>query len=236
MEMTREAIIAADPVAGAEIFDKWFAAPPTHFLRYAIRKYGLDKRSVVDVGSSYGHALRRFGPGSYGVEMNPEAAEWARSIGLTTYCGDMESIDAPKVSAAWCRDVLEHVDSPHLLMRSLSRVLEDDGLAFLALPLTNYGRFLGRFSRRFRGYAAADHVNFFTATTLHWTIERAGFEVVEMTMGFGPLVDKLALSFAPAVLVVARNIPGWEYAAKSTRKTVDGKPGRKDMPLRKIGY
>ena len=220
------------PEVNAAIFDKWFRPPPSHFLRYALRKYRLDQRAVVDVGSAYGHALRRFGPGSYGVEMNPAAAEWSNAIGLPTLCGDMEQIEVPKVSAAWCRDVLEHADSPHLILRRLWGVLEDDGLTFLALPLTNAGRHLARFSSKFRGYAAADHVNFFTAPTLRLTIERAGFEIVELTMGFGPVVDRLFLGLAPACLVVARKIPGWEYAPKSTRCTVKG---RKDRPLHEIG-
>jgi SAM-dependent methyltransferase len=211
----------------AAILERWFAPPPAHLLRYAVRKYRLDERSVVDVGSADGHALLHFGPGSYGVELNPELAAWSRSIGLEVHCGDMETIEVPRVSAAWCRDVLEHADSPHLLLRSLARVIDDDGLVFLALPLTNPGRFLGRFLQRFRGYAAADHVNFFTATTLKWTVERAGFEVVEMTMGFGCIADRFLLGVAPACLVVARKMPYWEYHPKSTRQTVAGRSARK---------
>jgi SAM-dependent methyltransferase len=232
MQHTREAVIRAgsfEAEINAAIWDKWFTAKPSHFLRYAVRKYGLDKRSVADVGSAYGHALQFFGPGSFGIEMNPGAAAFSQAIGQTTYCGEFEKVDIPRVSAAWCRDVLEHVDSPHLLLRRLWDVLEDDGLAFLALPLTNAGRHLGGLSRHFRGYTAEDHVNFFTAPTLRWTVERAGFEIVELTAGFGRVVDRLALGFAPACLVVARKVPDWEYSLKSTRRS--GIVARKDMDL-----
>lgn len=234
MFMDRQQVIAAGtyaPDQNARIFDKWIAPPPSHFLRYAIRQYGLGNRSVADMGSAFGHALRRFGPGSYGIEMNPGAAQWAQAMGLTVYRGDFGEVETPPVSAVWCSNVLEHVDSPHLTLRRIARSLEDGGLAFLVLPLTNSGRHLGRFWARFRGYTAADHVSFFNATTLRWTVERGGFEVVELTTGCGKLADALLMGVSPACLVVARKIPGWEYAAKSTRKTVGGMPGRKDITL-----
>lgn len=239
MQVTREIAIRRGtfgPEVNASIYDKWFTPPPSHFLRYAIRKYRLDNRAVIDVGSAYGHNLCHLGPNSFGVEIHPAAAAWANAVGLNTICGDMEVVQVPKASAVWCRDVLEHADSPHLLLRRLSTILEDGGLAFLALPLTNFGRHFGRVTGKFRGYRAEDHVNFFTAPTLRWTVERAGFEVVELTMGLGAIADRLLMEVAPACLIVARKIGGWEYHPKSTRQTLDGQPGRKEIPLHEIGF
>jgi len=188
------------------------------------------------VGSSYGHWLRFFGPGSYGVELNQEAAAWANASGLHTFCGDMEHIDTPEVDAVWTCDVFEHVNSPHLFLRAISRPLRDEGLAFIALPLMSPLRHLAPNEIHFRGWRAADHINFFTPATLRATVEFAGFEIVEMTMGKGRLLDRLGLWAAPECLVVARKIRGWEYAAKSARCTLNGRSGFKDVPLRKIGY
>lgn len=214
------------PDINAGIYDKWFTRPPSHFLGYAIKRYGLGSRSVIDVGSAFGHALPHFGAGSYGVEMNPSCAAWANAVGLTTVCGDMESIDVEPVSAVWCRDVLEHADSPHLILRRLWWALEDNGQAFLALPLTNLGRHLGRLSNHFRGYAAADHVNFFTTPTLHHTIERAGFKVEAITAA-----APIPLWLAPACLAVARKVRPWNYPKKATRMTDGRKTRRKDQAL-----
>lgn len=237
--ITRDIALASGtfgPVENGEIYDKWFNDGPSHFLKYAIQKYDLQSRSVIDVGSAYGHALRWFGPGSFGVELNPETAAWANAVGLKTLCVDMEIGDVPQASAIWCRDVLEHADSPHLILRRLWWALEDEGLAFLALPLTNPARHLGKLSRAFNGWAAADHINFFTDATLRETLRYAGFDVVELTMGFGPFVDAFGLPFAPACVAVARKKPGWEYPAKSTRE-VDGKGyQRKTGALHRLGF
>lgn len=103
--VTRDKAIARGSFSAAEnaaIYDKWFAGRPSHFLRHAIAKYGLGRRSVLDVGSCYGHALRRFGPGSMGVEVNEPAALWSRSIGMSVICGDVDTAKLPQVSAVWC--------------------------------------------------------------------------------------------------------------------------------------
>lgn len=239
MKITRDDAIARGtfaPEENAAIFDKWFRSGPSHFLEYALTVYRLKERSVIDVGSSYGHALRWFGPGSYGVELNPEAAEWANAVGLETICADMEQGEFRPVSAVWCRDVLEHADSPHLILRRIWHALDADGLAFLALPLTNPSRHLGRFIGAFNGWAAADHINFFTDATLRETIRFAGFEVVEITVGFGPVADAVCLPFAPACLAVARRIADWEYPAKSTRETAGKGYRRKDIASHRLGF
>ncbi|WP_423141401.1 class I SAM-dependent methyltransferase [Parablastomonas sp. CN1-191] len=237
--LSRDDIVArgpAGPAVNAAIYDKWFAPPPTRLLAYAMRAYRLDRLSVADVGSSYGHALRHFGPGSYGVEINPEAAAWATAVGLTTCTGDIETIAAPPVDAVWARDVIEHVDSPHLALRGMARLLKADGLAFVVAPLIGPGRLLGPLSARFRGFEAKDHVSFFTAGTLRWTVKRAGFDIVEITIGKHRWLDRLAVTLTPQCLVVARKIADWDYDAKSARCLDGGRTARKDKALRAIGY
>lgn len=233
--MNGNRIAGIDPasVADAAIVAKWFGRPPPHFQRYAIRRYGLDRLAVADVGCAYGSALQHFGRGSYGVELNPEAAAWARAHGLDVHCGDMERIAAPAVDAVWCCDVFEHVDSPHLFLRAIARILRPEGLAFITVPLMSPLRRLAPRQRHLRGWAAADHVNFFTPATLRATIAYAGFEIAEMTMGKGRFLDAVGMWAAPECVVVARKIAGWDYARKSSRCLTHG---RKDMPLRDIGY
>lgn len=123
--------------------------------------------------------------------------------------------------------MLEYVDSPHRTLRQLAGALHDDGILLIAVPLTNAGRHLRFLSARFRGYLAVDHVNFFTTPTLRMTVERAGFEVMEITTGFGSLADRLLLWMAPACLLIARKREGWEYHPKATRTVA----GRKEAAL-----
>ena len=235
--MTRDHFIqhgTFSPDENAAIFDKWFTGKPSHFLAYALRRYGLASKSVGDVGSAYGHAISLFGPGSYGLELNPHCVAFANAVGLTTYPRNAETGDLselPRVDAVWCRDVLEHVDSPHILLRKLWYLLKDDGLAFVVVPMTSGLRALRHFKpfhRRTSGFLAADHRNFFTAATLRLTCERAGYEVHELTAGIpvvGRLVDRLFIGAAPTVLAVLKKVPGWEYNGKSTRRAANNAAG-----------
>jgi SAM-dependent methyltransferase len=216
------------PDDNAAIFDKWFTSRPSHFLRYALRRYALHRKSVVDVGSGYGHALRLFGPGSYGLDISPKSTAFANAVGLTTHQLDAERGDLtclPHVDGVWCRDVLEHVDSPHVLLRKLWYLLKDDGLAFIVVPMVNGLRFLRHIPalhRRTAGYLAADHRNFFTPATMRLTCERAGYRITELTAAIpvlGRLADITPLNLcAPSMLAVIAKDPDWDYASKSTRR------------------
>jgi SAM-dependent methyltransferase len=234
INIPREDFIAKGTMSPAEnghVYDKWFTTGPSHYLQYVLSNYDLANKAVVDVGSSYGHALAMFGPGSYGIELNATSASFANAIGLTTYKADAERDDLahlPKVDAIWCRDVLEHVDMPHVLLRKLWYLLKDDGIAFIVVPLVGGLRFLRHIPalhRRFGGYLAEDHRNFFTLETLRLTGERAGYQV-QVASGFGPVIDKTPLiRLVPSGLAILRKMPTWEYTKKSTRQAADNELG-----------
>jgi SAM-dependent methyltransferase len=226
--LSRDEIVARGafaPERNAAIFDKWYTPSPSHFLRYALKKYSLDRKVAVDVGSGFGHALRRFGAGSYGLELNEGSALFSASVGLTVFRRDAERddlSDLPKADAVWCRDVLEHVDSPHTLLRKMWYLLRDEGLAFFVVPMVHKLRVLRHLAplqRRLGGYLAEDHRNFFTVSSLRLTCERAGYDVTELTAGLGPVVDGTPLiELAPSVMAVLRKSANWEYSPKSTRR------------------
>src|SRR5207302_6669478 len=114
------------PFSAAEteaVIAKRFGAPPRR-LEAALRRWPLGDASVLDVGCSYGHCLVHFGPGSVGLDTNPEHVEFCRSLGLDARLADVDAglADVPDraFDYVWLSDVLEHLDSPRLVLRGRS--------------------------------------------------------------------------------------------------------------------
>jgi SAM-dependent methyltransferase len=230
--LSKEDIVANgcfSPEENTRIYEKWFKPGPRRRAMHAMKKYGLTTDSVLDVGSAYGNNLRFLGPGSYGVEIEPAYVEFSNSIGLKAYVRDVSKndlTDFPKVNNAIAWAVMEHVDSQHNFLRNVASVLNDNGRLFLYVPTIPLAipRFLPkRLQRYWQGHLHGDHINAYTARTLRFICERAGFETVACNPGFHgfwsflncvPMISDLF----DGVLYVGRKIPDWQYPSSSTRK------------------
>ena len=207
----KERILSIDE--GAVLWEKYFRFLPLK-LAMPLKKYDLDKKRVLDIGSAWGEFLIHFGPGSKGIEILPEAVKFSRSLGLDVdeynfedeWREDNESFDA-----IWCSNVLEHVVSPHQLLRNFHKTLKENGLIFIRIPTipSNWLYLkLNKLLLGFLGYEAVQHINAFTRETAEFTIERAGFKIIESST-FLPIL-KDACSF---VTVVAQKI-SFQYPQK----------------------
>lgn len=173
-----------------EIYHKFFKKGPRSRLYNVIKRYGLDRENVLDVGCSYGHVLAHLGPGSYGVDYQKEFTDFAVSIGLQAYhcdatVGDLSTF--PKVDNAIAWAVMEHVDSQHLFLRNLHSVIKPGGRLFLYVPtIPSYiPSFLPKRIRKYwEGHKHGDHVNAYSYRTLRFIYERAGFETISCNPGF----------------------------------------------------
>ncbi len=188
-------------------------------LALPLRKYNLNNKKVLDIGSAWGEFLVHFGPGSKGIEVLPESVKFSKSIGLNVdeYNFEDEWRERPEsFDAVWCSNVLEHVVAPHLLLRRFHDALKPDGLIFIRVPTIPSNWFyikLNRLLLGFLGYEAVQHINAFTRKTIEFTIERAGFKIIESNI-FIPenktlnaifnLLLKDATSF---ITVVGRKVP-----------------------------
>lgn len=213
-----------DRAENERIYRKFFATVPRSFLQI-VDGYGLAEKRVVDVGCGYGHYLIHFGPGSVGLDANEKSRQFAVSLGLEVlYCNVEESIPLPRDSyeAAWCANLLEHMVAPHLLLVRLHRILVPDGLLVAKVPVippwpVRHGvRLLGRPL----GYEASEHINAFTPATFAFTLERAGFRVVESTSIVlrNPLLQAISAPFTrrfgASITMVARKDPSFVYPKK----------------------
>lgn len=201
-----------------KIWEKYFRFLPLK-LTLPLKKYGLDKKKVLDVGSAWGEFLIHFGPDSKGIEVLPESVKFSKSLGLNVseYNFEDEWQEEPEsFDAIWCSNVLEHVVAPHLLLRRFHDTLKPNGLIFIRVPTIPSDWFylkLNKFLLGFLGYEALQHINAFTRRTVEFAIERAGFKIIEsniflpknkfLNRFFNPIL-KDALSF---ITVAAQKIP-----------------------------
>lgn len=217
------------PDENARICKKWFAAGPRHQFQAVNRKYRLTDKVICDVGCSYGMNLLYCQPGSYGIEIDKYAADFARSIGLSIHEVDFMTDDVsglPQVEAVWCSALLEHVESVHIFLRKLSLILKPGGLLAIyvpAIPLIPALKHLPGLKHHVTGHLYSDHINAFTPSTLRFFCERAGYETLEVSpfmpgplalFNHVPLLNRLVAG----VTFVGRKIPDWDYPAGATRR------------------
>jgi len=175
-----------------KIWEKYFRFLPMK-LALPLKKYGLGQKKVLDVGSAWGEFLIHFGSSSKGIEVLPESVKFSRAIGLSVSEYNFEDKwqeEAGSFDAVWCSNVLEHVVAPHRLLKRFHDTLKSGGLVFIRVPTipSNWLYLkLNRILLGFLGYEAVQHINAFTRRTLEFTIERAGFTIIESNIFIPPL-------------------------------------------------
>ncbi len=145
-----------------------------------------DGAAVLDVGCSTGALLGAIGElGPYrlhGVELDAEAAAAARRRGIEVREGELESAGLPAESMdlVTLQHLIEHVADPLATLSEARRVLRPGGRIAGELPnLASWDAAL--FGRFWGGGHAPRHLWFFTPETLRRSLERAGFDAVEVT-------------------------------------------------------
>ncbi len=224
------------PEENQRIFEKWFAGAPRYLFRAIHRKYKIADQVICDIGCSYGMNLVFCKKGSYGLETDDYCVKFAHSLGLSVYQRDVlgdDLSDLPKVDVIWCSAVLEHVESPHILLRKMHGLLKDEGLVAVyvpTIPILPSLRRLPRIGRYFGGHLAADHINFFVPQTLRLTCERAGFRTVELSpfypsilglMNHIPVLQRVV----DGIVYIGRKVAGWDYPEKAWRMVANNKLG-----------
>jgi len=149
---------------------------------------------VLDVGCSSGaflYQLRKRFPSCYevlGTDASGPALDYAEQQGIPVLRGDFltQNVDGRKFDAVTFWAVLEHVLTPAAFLDKAHAILKDHGLCFVLVPnLRSLAiRFLGA---RYR-YIYAQHLNYFSRTTLE-KLARKRFEILEVrSMHFNPIV------------------------------------------------
>ncbi len=214
----KERVFDSSPLSREEtekIWKKYFRFTPLK-LQLPLKKYGLGKKKVLDVGSAWGEFLIHFGPDSKGIEVNDREVSFSKSLGLNVEQYNIEDEwreTSESFDAIWFSNVLEHIVSPHEVLRNFHRTLKPGGLLFVrvpTIPSNSLFIFLNKVFLGFLGYKAAQHINAFTRRTLEFTIERSGFKIIESNIFLPPirwlnsLINPFLRDFLSFITIVAR--------------------------------
>jgi 2-polyprenyl-3-methyl-5-hydroxy-6-metoxy-1,4-benzoquinol methylase len=218
----KERIFSID--GGSALWEKYFRFLPVK-LATPLKKYNLSGKKVLDVGSAWGEFLIHFGPGSKGIEVLPESIKFSKSLGLNVDGYNFEDEwreNSGSFDAVWCSNVLEHVVSPHQLLRRFHDTLKNNGLIFIRVPTIPSNWLYLKINKSllgFLGYEASQHINAFARKTAEFAVERAGFKIIESNI-FLPQNKILNAIFNPVlkdacsfITVVAQKIP-FQYPSK----------------------
>jgi 2-polyprenyl-3-methyl-5-hydroxy-6-metoxy-1,4-benzoquinol methylase len=147
---------------------------------------------VLDVGCSSGYLARPLveaGATVVGVELDPAAAEAARTVCDEVVVGDVESLvlpfEAESFDVVLCGDVVEHLRDPGAALARLRPLLRSGGRLVLTTPnVANWAMRLsllgGRWRYTERGILDRTHTHLFTRKTLVETVTDAGYRVVAL--------------------------------------------------------
>jgi SAM-dependent methyltransferase len=192
-------------------------------LELALEHWPLERSRVLDVGCSFGHCLVHFGAGSLGIDDLAEHIDFCRGLGLEVVQADVDSrlADVPESAFdyVWVSDILEHLDSPRLLLRRLRSKLAPDGILLLHLTTRPSGRVADWTLRRLglTPYEAHVHAYQFTKDTICYLLGRCGYRVEKVVPALPPRLTFLAplvVRQAPRVFLAARPDPAAEAIAR----------------------
>ena len=158
-------------------------------------------KTVLDVGCSTGYlaeALRGQDCTVSGIEIDPEAAEKARSHMKDVVVADLDSQRltslgiAERFDVIVFADVLEHLKDPLSALRDAKELLNPGGCVVISIPNVAHGAVRlalldGRFDYSATGLLDETHIRFFTRSTLNEFVARAGFAVQVMRRTVAPV-------------------------------------------------
>lgn len=147
-----------------------------------VSEFGLAGRPILEVGCGRGEylsLLQASGLKAYGVEYSADAVKACQAQGLAVERGFITGTDTSvplaghPFAAFFCFNFMEHWPDPVASLRGIHEQLGEGGLGFVEVP--NFDMILekGLYSE-----FISDHLSYFTAETLTFTLQLSGFEVL----------------------------------------------------------
>jgi len=174
---------------------------------------------ILDVGCATGVFLalaRCHGYQVFGVESSKRQADWGRKyLKLDIHCSKslrgLYEQDSFDVVTMW--DVLEHIDTPKMLLSEIKRVLRNEGFLIIRIPNGPHqllkAKVLSRIYPRQNLIGAGEHVVFYDSKTIKEILRKCGFEpmsirnaVVEHTNDLTRKLQRLKLFVMPVLQLV----------------------------------
>jgi 2-polyprenyl-3-methyl-5-hydroxy-6-metoxy-1,4-benzoquinol methylase len=178
-----------------------------------------ENKVVLEIGPATGYisnALKERGCTVTGVEIDPEAAEIARSFADEMIVANVEKLDfgeafsSQRFDVVMFGDVLEHLVDPKNALEKARGVLSDVGYVVASIPNVAHSsvRLMlldGKFGYTEKGLLDYTHLRFFTREGMHQLFESAGYEITSWKR---IETDGLSDPFAEDLRWSAENLPG----------------------------
>jgi len=145
-----------------------------------VEKYALDGKNAIEIGSGKGdflEVLGRLNLHAIGLENSKENVVFSREKGLSTeqgYLLDYVNQSSQKFSLVVCNNFLEHQPQTHTFISKLNSLLCDDGVVYISVPNLDY-----LLQKSCLYEFVADHLVYFTQSSLRLAFEINSFEVLE---------------------------------------------------------
>lgn len=168
--------------------------------REFVARFGLQDKRIVEVGCGDGNYLDHLHAAGARVVGNEPSAKFralAEARGYVVH-SDYVHRSAPVPDGPYdafaCRQVLEHVADPREFLLGIRKSISPDGVGLVEVPSLEQA--LG--SHRFYDFFA-DHLNYFSLSTLRLALESTGYDVLETSHGMNG-------EFNVAIVRVARSL------------------------------
>ena len=153
-------------------------------------------KTVLDVGCSTGSLSKNLKSQRdievTGIEYNSEAGEIARQHLDKVFIGNLETLNLEEIltpnyfDCIIFGDILEHLQDPWNILKSLLKFLKDDGVIITSLPNVRHYTTIfdlvvrGRWPYRSRGIHDRTHLRFFTRKNIQDLFNYAGLSIKEI--------------------------------------------------------
>jgi len=163
-------------------------------------------RKIFDVGAATGCFLdlaRQMGWQTSGIEISEYAAKAAHAKGHQIFLGNLENLEIKEkydVVTMW--DVLEHLVDPKRYLKSVSDILNQEGL--LAINTINKSSCWARFwGKNWHAILPPEHLFYYSVKSLEILLEASGFEILERLK----IGKRFTLPYVCKVLAHRYNLP-----------------------------
>lgn len=191
------------------------------------KTYNTKEKIVLDMGCGYGEYMQRFGSNSVGITTTQAEVAFGKENNIDLRFGNVEllhnCLDQKKeFDLFWGNNLFEHLLSPHAFLVNLKQYAKDDALLILGVPMVPKITSLTKLPK-FRGSLASPHINFFTKDTFRLTVERSGWDIIDIrSFAFSNRhIDRLTTPLMPHLYLVAKNNPTYTYPPKKIKEWED---------------
>jgi SAM-dependent methyltransferase len=166
----------------------WWEMTYHNYYEMFEKYYPKVNRRLLEIGSGPGYFLKcgkELGWDALGFEPSKQAYEYSQSLGVKAvneFFSEQNAGKYGKFDAVYMNTVIEHVPDPILLIKSIKRVLNPNGIICIIAP-NDYNP-LQNILKNNLGYkpwwvVPRHHINYFDFESIKKLLGRLGFEVVE---------------------------------------------------------